>query len=193
MNESLKTEKALLRKNIREKTSEAEPQVLKDESRIICKLLAESKFWKDSQHILMFVPMKDEPDISPLHCLALQEKKHLYLPQYNPLKEIYDIAEIHDPKRDLQIGKYGILEPVTQYTTKENIDMTLVPGLAFDRSGCRLGRGKGFYDRLLVDLPGMKCGICWSWSLLTSLPVEPHDCRVNFLVTSPKIYSCVDE
>ena len=193
MNESLKTEKALLRKNIREKTSEAEPQILKEESRIICKLLAESKFWKNSQHILMFVPMKDEPDISPLHRLALQERKHLYLPQYNPLKEIYDIAEIHDLEQDLQIGKYGILEPVTQCTTKENIDMTLVPGLAFDRSGCRLGRGKGFYDRLLVDLPGMKCGICWSWSFLTSLPVEPHDCRIGFLATSPKIYSCVDE
>ncbi len=193
MNEFLKTEKAILRKKIREKTSRIDLHILGEESRIICELLTGSKLWKDSQHILMFVPMKDEPDISPLHQLALREGKHLYLPRYDPMKEVYGIAEIHNPERDLQVGKYGILEPVTQYTTKENIDMTLVPGLAFDRAGCRLGRGKGFYDRLLIDLPGIKCGICWSWSLQTSLPVEPHDCHVDFLAASPRIHTCVDE
>jgi energy-coupling factor transporter ATP-binding protein EcfA2 len=63
------------------------------------------------------------------------------------------------------------------------LDLVLVPGLAFDRFGNRLGRGRGFYDRLLGEVSGVKCGICYQGQLLESLPTEGHDVSVNFIVT----------
>jgi len=62
-------------------------------------------------------------------------------------------------------------------------DLVLVPGMAFDLHGNRLGRGKGFYDRLLLETSGVKCGICHDMQLLENIPMEPHDARVDFVLT----------
>jgi 5-formyltetrahydrofolate cyclo-ligase len=59
----------------------------------------------------------------------------------------------------------------------------LVPGLAFDPSGRRLGRGKGFYDRLLAMVRGRKCGIAFEEQVVPEIPVEPHDIRLDCLLT----------
>jgi len=58
-----------------------------------------------------------------------------------------------------------------------------VPGMAFDWSGNRLGRGRGFYDRLLEKVSGIKCGVGYDFQLLEKIPVEAHDAKVNFILT----------
>ena len=74
-------------------------------------------------------------------------------------------------------GAFGILEPDGEpFTAWHEIDVAVVPGVAFDRRGYRLGRGKGYYDTLLAQLPHTyKLGICFDFQKLPSLPVEPHD------------------
>ena len=62
-------------------------------------------------------------------------------------------------------------------------DLVLVPGMAFDLQGNRLGRGQGFYDRLLAKTSGVKCGVAYDFQLLKNIPAETHDARVSFIFT----------
>jgi len=62
-------------------------------------------------------------------------------------------------------------------------DIIIVPGLAFDRSGNRLGRGGGFYDAYLRNFHGQKIGICKQMQFVDELPIEEHDIKVDFVIT----------
>lgn len=78
--------------------------------------------------------------------------------------------------QDLQKGSFGIEEPTGElYDTPEQIELTIVPGVSFDRNGNRLGRGKGYYDRLLPQLRSYNIGICFGFQLSEEIPSEPLD------------------
>lgn len=90
---------------------------------------------------------------------------------------------------DLQVGNFGILEPRgTQPVPVAKIDLLLVPGVAFDLGGHRLGYGKGYYDRLLSHRAKevYLVGFCFEFQLLSSLPSEIHDVRMDLLVTEQR-------
>ena len=80
-------------------------------------------------------------------------------------------------KQDLQTGAYDILEPTGQlFTDYDAINVAIVPGMAFDADGHRLGRGKGYYDRFLSRVPYLyKIGLCFSWQLVDHVPCDEHD------------------
>lgn len=85
---------------------------------------------------------------------------------------------------DMAIGAYGIAEPVgPAFTELSAIDVAVVPGVAFDAAGHRLGRGKGYYDRLLPHLRAVKVGICYPYQLLAEVPAEPFDVRMDAVVS----------
>ena len=84
---------------------------------------------------------------------------------------------------EFQTGAFGIREPVGT-TMEPSPDLVLVPGLAFDTTGGRLGRGKGFYDRWLAANPTVRSvGICFKCQIVESLPFESHDARVSAIVS----------
>ena len=70
------------------------------------------------------------------------------------------------------------------------LDLVLVPGVAFDAQGRRLGRGKGFYDRLLAKVRGHKCGVAFDVQIVSGLPEEPHDVRVDSILTPSRWHLC---
>ena len=82
---------------------------------------------------------------------------------------------------DLKKGAYGIEEPVGEpFTDYDSIDLAIIPGVAFDTHGNRLGRGKGYYDRLLPRLPHTyKIGICFPFQLVEEVPTEAQDVRMD--------------
>ena len=88
-------------------------------------------------------------------------------------------------------SRFGILEPSPEWEViaPANIDLFLVPGLAFDRQGGRLGFGRGFYDRLLPQSRGQRIGIGWENQLVDWVAMEPHDGRMDGLVTEKRFYS----
>ncbi len=80
-------------------------------------------------------------------------------------------------------SSYGILEPQTEIVAdKENIDFAIVPGIAFDYLGNRLGRGRGYYDRLLVGTKIFKVGVGYSFQLFSSVPVEEYDIPMDYVI-----------
>jgi 5-formyltetrahydrofolate cyclo-ligase len=88
-------------------------------------------------------------------------------------------------KARLKKGPYGICEPVVQrFVKREDLDLVIVPGVAFDRRGNRLGRGKGYYDRFLKKLPNeaISFGLAFDFQILPSLPATKTDVSVNKVI-----------
>lgn len=112
-------------------------------------------------------------------------KKRLLLPliKGNDLQLL-----LYAGKESLKTGVFGILEPSEdcEAVPESEIDLIIVPGVAFDRQHNRLGRGKGFYDRLLSTLDVPKIGICYDFQLKDQIPAEPFDRKMDLIITEKK-------
>lgn len=97
---------------------------------------------------------------------------------------------IYTGKQDLAIGAYGIEEPAgTPFEEFNKIDFAIIPGVSFDASCNRLGRGKGYYDRLLPKLTSAyKIGICFSFQVCEQIPIEEFDMGMNAVLTEKEIF-----
>ena len=122
--------------------------------------------------VALFVSLSDEPQ-SASAIAKLSQSKRVVVPRIKGEEmEFYDISE------GLQRGSFGILEPVATTPVEPNeIDVMVVPGVAFTRNGARCGRGKGFYDKYLShsDFRAYTIGVCYPCQVVDSLPTEEHD------------------
>jgi 5-formyltetrahydrofolate cyclo-ligase len=161
----------------------------------VAQLLALPEFQR-AQRILGYLPLKDELDLSPALETALQSGKTVALPRYIPEQDAYCAALVTENFASLSPGAFGILEPsaAAAIMPLNQLDFVLVPGVAFDPSGRRLGRGKGFYDRLLANVNSadcIKCGIAVDEQIVIGIPAEPHDISVNLIVTPTRCLSLI--
>ncbi len=134
---------------------------------------------------MFFAPLPGELDIWPLAQKALTEGKTISLPRFDAATGRYATGRVEDLQSDLRVGRYGIREPVPACprSALNRLDLLLVPGVAFDPHGHRLGRGKGFYDQLLAAVRGTTCGVAFDEQLVRQVPVGPHDVRLNCILT----------
>ena len=175
--------KAGLRKEIRAALERISPAVRAVESIELCDRL-EAQL-RSAHTILFFAPLPNELDIWPLMEKFLAAGKTCALPFFDSASQTYSTRRVQNLAADIAIGKFGVREPAPNCPEipPEKFDLILVPGVAFDWNGNRLGRGQGFYDRLLAKSGGMKCGVGYDFQLIGKIPAEPHDARVNFIVT----------
>ena len=140
--------------------------------------------WQAAQTIAAFSVLPGEPD-------ALDPwpgDKRIALPRVVGDELIFHWAT---DRAELLPGKFGIPEPCAEASPAGNeFDLILVPGLAFDLRGGRLGRGKGYYDRFLAGVRGLRAGVCFDDQIVESVPIDPHDLRMDFVVTPSLIYRC---
>ncbi len=111
-------------------------------------------------------------------------RKHFFLPRVNGV----NLELLPYEQTRLHLGAFHIEEPTgTDTVDPSTIDMIIVPAVALDRNRNRLGRGKGFYDRLLRDLRATTIGVAYDFQLLNELlPVEPHDVPLDFVITETR-------
>jgi len=173
----------LLRKQIRGALEKISPAVRAVESIELCDRL-EAQL-QSARTILFFAPLPDELDVWPLLEKFLAAGKICALPGFDPAAQNYSARRVVNLATDIAVGKFGVREPVSSCADipPEQFDLILVPGVAFDWNGNRLGRGRGFYDRLLAKTSGLKCGVGHDFQLIGKVPAEPHDAKVNFIVT----------
>ena len=145
-------------------------------------------WFREAKTVMAYCAILPEIDLLPVLEGALSMGKTLLLPRCEADGEM-TARKIRDFS-DLEQGSYGILEPKpeTEIFPPEKIDLILVPGLAFDEMGRRLGRGKGYYDRFLLRTKGKTMGICRC--LVPEVPVEDHDIRMDAVATEHKIILC---
>lgn len=137
--------------------------------------------FKTANTILLYHSLKDEVD-THMFIQKWSKKKNILLPVV--VGEDLELRRYTSPQ-DLAIGSYGILEPVGKpIASYTSIDLIIVPGVAFDHHGHRLGRGKGYYDRLLPQIPhAYKIGICFPYQLMEEIPTEPFDICMDEILT----------
>jgi 5-formyltetrahydrofolate cyclo-ligase len=148
-------------------------------------LLARQRVWREARSVLFYAPMRDELDLLPLLDRALAQGKTVGLPRFSRETGVYEAAQITDFGRDCSAGKLGILEPSAPCPRlpPNALDLALVPGLCFDATGHRLGRGGGYYDRLLAGVAGVRCGVAFDEQMKPHIPSEAHDINLNFILT----------
>ncbi len=171
--------KAGIRQSLLEKRAGMSEAIKSELSNIICKNILDFNLFKTAVCVALYFPVRSEVDIFPL---TVVKGKYFVFPKVVESDLFFSHAEYPD---GFIIGAFGIPEPATEkYIDFNKIDLLLVPGIAFDRSGYRLGYGKGFYDRLISRHAGIiSLGICYDDFLLKGLQVEPWDTRVNYMVT----------
>lgn len=131
--------------------------------------------------ILLYHSLKDEVDTHAFIRKWSREKRILL-----PVVTGDDLElRLYTGPEDLAVGAYGIEEPTgARFTDYSAIDLIVVPGVAFDRDGNRLGRGKGYYDRLLPRIPSAyKIGICFPFQVVDEVPAEPFDIRMDEIIS----------
>jgi len=177
--------KSDLRRKIRAALEKISPAVRTALSAQIRDRLKEQAVWKNAGSVLFFAPRPDELDLWPLLEEALAGGKIAALPRFNPAGKNYVAGRVQNLRSEIAPGEFGIREPAARCPEipLSRFDLILVPGVAFDWHGHRLGRGKGFYDRLLANVRGVKCGITFDEQMVNDVPVGPSDVRMNFIMT----------
>lgn len=132
--------------------------------------------------ILMYYSLYDEVDTHTFIDHLAQQGKEVLLPVVvsNTEMELRRYTGTHD----LRNGFFDIMEPVGDlFTDYDKIDVAVVPGMAFDSLGNRLGRGKGYYDRLLPQLTNTyKIGVCFPFQRVPAVPADKHDVRMDEII-----------
>ena len=107
-------------------------------------------------------------------------RKRFYLPRINGV----DLEVLPYEESRLELGSFHIEEPTgNEVTDPSEIELVVVPAVAYDRQGKRLGRGKGFYDRFLKHTKATKVGVGYEFQLIDELPSEPHDIPMDMVIT----------
>lgn len=125
------------------------------------------------------------------HSLKDEVYTHAFIEKWSTLKKIILPAVVgnelelryYSPHHSLSTGAYGISEPTGEVVTNyADIDLIVIPGVAFSPAGARIGRGKGYYDKLLPNIAAYKIGICFPFQLVDDIPTEELDVAVDEVI-----------
>lgn len=202
--------KAELRAAVLKKRDELTTGVAEARSRALCERLAALDVLEPYRAIAAYAPIRNEIDAGAYlaNRLVANPDTQLYFPRVSGQSELdfVPVASLDE----LSPGAFGVPEPEGEPASVSEIELFLVPGVAFDRQGRRLGFGRGFYDRALAqaiqthatrgraDLEPPRptpvlVGICYEWQLIEGqIPVEPHDISMDVIATEEEVVYCSD-
>jgi 5-formyltetrahydrofolate cyclo-ligase len=179
--------KERLRRQLREAISTISGPRSKTLSLAVCSQIQQLPEWQAAQSILLYYPIFPELNLLPLWVSAHNSGKITHLPRFNPENRQYVAAQAPPPDQPdlLTQGAFSIPEPSNTAPTAigNRLDFIVIPGVGFCSDGRRLGRGGGFYDRLLAQLKGFRCGVAYDEQIVPQLPTEPHDIRCDCILT----------
>jgi 5-formyltetrahydrofolate cyclo-ligase len=187
MSDSLGEPKSLLRQQYRKLRAALSEDTRARASQSICEEIEKWTIFQQSETILAYMPIKNEADLTPL--LARRPEKRWVLPRILPQEDHRMVLHPYDAAR-LVRHPFGMAEPAADLPTvpPEAIELALVPGLAFDRQGWRLGYGGGYFDRFLTDFAGVSAGVVFHALLVDDLPRGEFDVPVQWVVTEEGIF-----
>ena len=178
------------KKEIRDKAKKErarlQPEQVQASSKSIIHNLTQHQLWKSSLDILFYASFNNEVHTHDLIRESLKTK-NVFLPKtQNGELKIFEITTWTDLAR----GNYNILEPHSSSCTERHqkaFDLILVPGLAFDKQGHRIGYGKGYYDKFLATTQGATAGLAYDRQLCDELPTDTFDIALEYIFTETEI------
>ena len=169
-----------IRKAMLSQTRSKSAEELQKYSTKVCNIIETNKHFLDAHIVLCFWSLPDEVHTHDLIEKWAQEKTILLPKVVGEKLELHKFQDIHT----MTTGDFGISEPTGEiFTDYKKIDLCIIPGLAFDNEGGRMGRGKGFYDRFLPQTHCHKMGICFPWQIVPKIDCAPWDIRMDEVVS----------
>jgi 5-formyltetrahydrofolate cyclo-ligase len=200
---ALVEQKRAMRRQIRAWRDQIPAQVRQEASRRAAEHLARHPFFARAGTVALFAGLPHELD--PLQITALQEasQKRLLLPRTlgGPgelswhLLRCEALGRPESPRlarASLRPGRFGVLEPEGPAVDPAQVELWVVPGLAFDRQGGRLGYGGGYYDRALAQSRAPRLGFAFARQVVSRVPREAHDLRVDGVMTDSGVCLVTD-
>uniref|UniRef100_A0AB33J972 5-formyltetrahydrofolate cyclo-ligase n=1 Tax=Prevotella sp. GTC17260 TaxID=3236796 RepID=A0AB33J972_9BACT len=173
-------DKKNLRKLIRERKKQYTPEMLTAMSKNVTERILAHPRIQQAQYILLYYSLPDEVNTHHLAELLVAKGKQILLPVIVGESDL--ILRSYTGTQDLKADNaFHILEPMGKlFTEYTKIEVGIIPGMSFDNRGNRLGRGKGYYDRLLVQMPHLyKIGVCFEFQRVDCVPTSTYDVRMD--------------
>lgn len=169
-------------------------------SRQICAKLAALKQLEEAQSVSAYLPIQNEVDTREIINYLKNSGKKVFLPKF--ANGNWGFAEFTD-WQELETGPYGIVQPTDPPDTSDvsqdaplhtsevklDLNVAIIPGIAFDQKGVRLGYGKGVFDRLLGNSKAIKIGLAYDFQIVDMLPKEAHDLAMDLVITEAGVIS----
>lgn len=179
----MRMNKEQLRRALRAQRRMIPPEAQEAAARAMCAQLAAFEPYRQANCIMAYMAARGELSLEYLIRDILDSGKTLILPRCEA-PGVMTARRIAD-ECDLAMGTYGLMEPDVrcEIVDPKEIDLILVPGVAFDRAGNRLGQGGGYYDRFLKETSALRVGICHEGALVDCVPHEVHDEMMAYIIT----------
>jgi 5-formyltetrahydrofolate cyclo-ligase len=194
-----------LRKALRKQLAELPPELFQGEGNRASEFMAGFSVWKNASTVLLFLSAPGEIETAPLLNAALEQGKKVFLPKVEG--ETARFFRVTSAVGPWQTGSFGIREPLIEgpqlpeefpfrSAWTENPVLMVVPGMAFDRQGNRMGHGKGYYDRFFAKLEGLKIpcvkvALCLEQQIVTQVPTESWDKKMDAICTGTGLFVIV--
>ena len=142
----------------------------------------------DFNHILVYSPVNNEVLTIDIIDFLIRSQKKIYLPAYLKTEDSWILSEFKHFD-DLEPGPFKILQPKNLVPVNVGlIEVAILPGVAFDKNGIRLGYGKGVYDKLLPDFKGLKIGMAFDFQIVDKIASAKHDLVMDVVFTDKEEY-----
>lgn len=179
-------QKARLRKAMAEQKKQCFDSLKQRSEHCIRRLLAQP-IWSETQVVMLYYSLSDEVSTHALADHLLAAGKIVLLPQVTG-KTTMQLRQ-YTGRESLVVGAFGIMEPSGPvWASLSRIDVVIVPGVAFDEAGNRLGRGRGYYDRMLRQMPqARKIGLCFDFQRVAQVPIAETDVTMDAIVSESDV------
>lgn len=168
-----------------------------EKSRAIKEKLFNQSEFKRAKTIMFYVAFRKEVETEQMIKESLAAKKEVVVPITDKEKKQLYLSQLKDYDRELKSGTYGIKEPAADYYRPINLDkldLVVVPGVAFDIQGNRLGYGGGYYDRFLAELTStLRLGVNFEQQIVTNVVSADHDQPVDKIITEEGVIKCAGD
>lgn len=188
-------DKEELREAILEERESLGKKEIAKKSELIFQRVKAAPFFREASLLVLYSPIRKEVNTESIFSLAKNLGKRTGFPV--TLTSIMKLLLFEvDELEELEIGAYGINEPPFlegNLISLDKIDLLIMPGIAFDENGYRVGYGGGYYDRLTIEdgFRAVKAALAFDLQIVKSVPHEPHDVKVDYIITESRMIECL--
>lgn len=175
--------KTQIRKEMKTRRAAMSKDEVLQKSGVAAEYFLKSEIYKKAETIMLYMPLENETDTTEIIKAALNDRKRVILP-VTDIKTGIITPCFYESDTVLEKGGFSVIEPKNaEIAEKSEIDVVVVPGIAFDKSGSRVGFGKGCYDMFLDGMTAVKVGYCYEFQLCEKIPAEKYDIKMDYVVT----------
>ena len=189
-NESGDNMKNEIRKTMKKIRNNMTQEEVLNKSVLAAGFFLESDFYKNAKCIMLYKRLGNETDTDIIIKQALSDNKKLVFPVTEE-KNGKITPYYADGNTEFNIGGFSVIEPKNSVEANPvDIEVILIPGIAFDAFGARVGFGKGCYDMFLPKTKAVKIGFCFDFQLADKIPASVHDINMDYVITDKGIINC---